>query len=65
VKFSAEFHPAIKRELDSAYRWYEAQGVGLEKRFLSDLERLIQTIVNQPELFGVLDGMIRADSRMK
>ena len=60
MRLHAEFHPAIKRELDSAYRWYEAQGVGLGKRFLNDLELLLQTIVTQPELFGILDGMIRA-----
>jgi toxin ParE1/3/4 len=54
-----EFHPDAVLEIREATLYYQAQQVGLGKRFLSTVEESLTRISNFPESFPVVASNIR------
>ena len=46
-------------ELDEAMQWYAAQAPGLDRQFLSEVERAISRISEHPDAWHTLGGQIR------
>jgi plasmid stabilization system protein ParE len=57
VKF--EFHPDALAEYEEATRHYAACRTNLEFRFISEVERAIQRILDAPDRWSVLEEDIR------
>jgi mRNA-degrading endonuclease RelE of RelBE toxin-antitoxin system len=53
------FHPEARNEYTDAFLWYEMQQKGLGKKFSSVIEKTIEQIENNPELFKVAKGVYR------
>ena len=53
------FHSEADQELLEAVQFYESREPGLGGRFLDGVESTIDSILENPEQFGVLDGDIR------
>jgi toxin ParE1/3/4 len=53
------FHPEADRELIDAARFYESSQRGLGSDFLDELEAKLNSVVENPEQFGVLEGDVR------
>ncbi len=54
-----EFHPFVKKEVQSAFDWYEQRSEGLGDRFLVELEKAFDRILENPILFPIHKGKIR------
>ncbi len=50
-----EFHPEAERELQEAALRYETEVPGLGRRFAEEVERVVQLILEHPELGSRLD----------
>jgi hypothetical protein len=48
-----------EQELRDAIRFYESRAVGLGLDFLSEVERVIQSIKDSPEAWPIVEGKIR------
>jgi hypothetical protein len=53
------FHPAVRGEIDQAYKWYEARQTGLGDDFLAEVDALLGKIAANPALYGFVEGDIR------
>jgi plasmid stabilization system protein ParE len=53
------FHPDVSDEVDTAYRWYEQQRVGLGDDFLAALEDVYQRLQQTPEVHQVIYQEVR------
>lgn len=45
----ASFHRLAELELNEAEAYYEAEGTGLGKTFLKEVERCIEAVIKHPE----------------
>ena len=51
--------PAAAAEIETAYRWYEKEREDLGSEFLEAVEKMVQTIAENPERFPVIRKDIR------
>lgn len=56
---SYEFHPEAELELDEAAAWYEAEVSGLGSDFGDEVERVINILLDHPELGARVDKDLR------
>lgn len=54
-----EFHPAVRREVDRAYRWYERQQPGLGTDFLDAVQHVLGEITANPARYGFAERDVR------
>jgi plasmid stabilization system protein ParE len=59
VSFSITFHPNAERELDEAARYYGRESLALERAFLDEMRRCVQTIRKNPSAASPLTGQVR------
>ena len=58
---SLVFRRKARQEFDSAGDWYERERPGLGSAFLAEVERVLQTVVSNPDTFPeVLEGIRKA-----
>ncbi len=50
----AIFRPAAAADVEDAYRWYEAQRVGLGGEFLAAVSTVIESLITYPERFSIV-----------
>ena len=48
------FRPAAAADVDEAYRWYEAQRVGLGEEFLAAVSAALEFVQENPEQYPVV-----------
>lgn len=53
------FHPEAEKEYIEAYMWYEEKSEGLGTRFESMVEKKLERIQDNPEIFGYTKGLYR------
>jgi toxin ParE1/3/4 len=53
------FHPEAEAEMINAAAWYEAQQIGLGKRFLTSVQDALNRIQLNPELYPAIEKDIR------
>jgi plasmid stabilization system protein ParE len=51
--------PAAAAEIETAYRWYEKEREDLGSGFLDSVEKIVQTIAENPERFPTVRKDIR------
>lgn len=44
------FHPQVKLELQDSYLWYQSQSLGLGDRFLDEVKRAFDVILESPKI---------------
>lgn len=52
MSFTYRLHSLIQQDLEEGYSWYEDKQKGLGERFLTAVEKKIQSIVSHPETYG-------------
>jgi plasmid stabilization system protein ParE len=58
---SLVFRRQARQEFDAAGDWYERERPGLGQAFLAEVERVLQSIVSNPDTFPeVLEGIRKA-----
>ncbi len=55
MKYKLIFSEGIKKEIASAYIWYEMQKPGLGDEFLGELERALTLLKTKPKYFGFIN----------
>jgi toxin ParE1/3/4 len=58
MTFPVVFRKAAQTEFDDAAVWYEAQKPGLGREFVAAVERVLDRIANQPELYQIVEGVV-------
>ncbi len=53
------YHPAAEDEVVEAVTYYETQAEGLGVRFIDDLDKTVEDVVNFPETWILLEDGIR------
>lgn len=53
------FRPVAQAEFDAAAAWYEGQQPGLGNDFVAEVQKVLDTITNQPERYPIADGDVR------
>src|SRR5207247_9991893 len=53
------FGATAQAEFDGAAVWYDARRAGLGKDFVTEVQRILDTIVNQPDRYPVVYGDVR------
>lgn len=48
------FRPAASADVEDAYRWYEAQQIGLGEEFLAAVGSLLESVATNPQQFPVV-----------
>jgi hypothetical protein len=48
MNYKIEFHPAVAKDYNEAYEWYEQQKDGLGKEFIKSVFDKLEEIVVQP-----------------
>ncbi|HQT71951.1 MAG TPA: type II toxin-antitoxin system RelE/ParE family toxin [Thiobacillus sp.] len=56
---SLVFRKQARQEFDAASDWYERERPGLGQAFLSEVDRVLQIIVNNPDAFPEVPAGIR------
>lgn len=56
---NCEFHPEAEQELIAAALHYESKVPGLGRRFRDEVERIVQLLLEHPELGSQLDANLR------
>jgi plasmid stabilization system protein ParE len=59
VSLPLQFHPAVRREIDDAWDWYEQRRPGLGGDFLDEVQRGLAAIRANPALYGFADADVR------
>lgn len=54
-----EFHPQARAEYLEAVAYYEERQAGLGARFASEIEDVVQRIVEAPQRWRIIEGEIR------
>ena len=54
-----EFHPEAELEVIESAAWYESEVPGLGLEFGEEVERVIELLLENPELGAAVDGDIR------
>jgi len=60
MSFPVVYLPEAEDDIDSEYRWYERQRIGLGSQFLDALRELTDQIKDNPHLYGIFRRDIRA-----
>jgi toxin ParE1/3/4 len=61
MSYRLAFRPQARREFDAAGDWYEREQPRLGEAFLTEVERVLQAILVNPEIFPeVLEGIRKA-----
>ena|SRR6266478_8093821 len=55
-----EYHASVTDDIDAAFAWYEEQREGLGDDFLARLRELLDSIQENPYLYGVIHGDVRS-----
>lgn len=58
------FQADVRNEIDDAYAWYETQRHGLGEEFLTEVQRVLDQIVRNPEIHAPIYQTVR-HSRVK
>ena len=58
------FQPGVRDEIDDAYAWYQEQRHGLGEEFLTEVERVLVQIEQNPEMHALIYRALR-HSRLK
>jgi plasmid stabilization system protein ParE len=53
------FRRTAQKELDESVAWYENKRVGLGGEFRTEIEKYLERISNQPQLFSRIRGQVR------
>ena len=48
------FRPAAAADVETAYRWYEAQRAGLGDEFLTAVSTVLDSLIANPEQFPIV-----------
>ncbi|SRR5260370_14926503 len=59
MSLSLVFRNAAQAEFDGAALWYEARCAGLGTHFVAEVQRVLDTIMNQPDRYPVVYGDVR------
>ncbi|NJN12930.1 MAG: type II toxin-antitoxin system RelE/ParE family toxin [Richelia sp. RM2_1_2] len=59
MNYALVFRSEARDELDEAYNWYEIQQPGLGDEFLEYVEKILNRICQQPELYAVVYQDVR------
>jgi toxin ParE1/3/4 len=59
VSLPVAIRPAAAAEIETAYRWYEKERTGLGSEFLEAVNKLVNTIAENPERFPVVRKDVR------
>ena len=59
MSLSIVFRATAQSEFDGAAVWYEARRAGLGNDFVTEVQRVLDTIVNQPDRYPVVYGDVR------
>jgi plasmid stabilization system protein ParE len=59
VSLPFDFHPAVRHEIDDAFRWYEQRRPGLGSDFLDDVQMVLAEIDANPARYGFAERDIR------
>ena len=59
MSLSLVFRAGPQAEFDGAAVWYEARRAGLGDDFVAEVQRVLDTIVNQPNRYPVVYGDVR------
>jgi plasmid stabilization system protein ParE len=59
MSLTVAFRKVAQREFDSATAWYENQRAGLGNEFVSEIQRVLDTITAHPDRYPVVFGTIR------
>jgi hypothetical protein len=59
VKLPIVARPVAAAEIESAYKWYERQRIGLGEEFLQAANHLISVIAEHSDRFPIVHGDIR------
>jgi plasmid stabilization system protein ParE len=54
-----EFHPEAEQDLHESALYYEREVPGLGRRFADEVARVVQLLVERPELGSYVDGELR------
>ena len=57
--FQIRFTPAARAEVIEAQDWYEAEAIGLGRRFRAELDRIAQRMADNPREFPVVFKNVR------
>jgi hypothetical protein len=52
MNYKLEFHSAIAKEYNEAYKWYEERSEGLGEKFIASVRQTMEKIGEHPLLFG-------------
>lgn len=58
-KYSIYFHPKAIAEASAATRWYQERSFAAAKAFISELDRIIEKIIETPEIYPSYIGDTR------
>src|SRR5437764_13355782 len=53
------FRPVAQTEFDGAAAWYEGQRPGLGSDFVAEVQKVFDTIANQPDRYPIASGDVR------
>ena len=53
------FRTAAQAEFDNATAWYESQRAGLGTSFATEVQKVLDTIANQPHGYPIASGDVR------
>jgi plasmid stabilization system protein ParE len=59
MNYALVFRPAVRNELDEAYRWYDSQKPGLGDEFLDCIDEMLNRICVMPEVSPVVYRDVR------
>ena len=59
MNYALVFRPAVRDELDEAYRWYESQRPGLGDEFLDCIDEMLNRVSVMPEAYPVVYRDVR------
>ncbi len=53
------FQAGVRNEIDQAYAWYEDQRRGLGEEFLAEVQRVLDRIEQNPEIYAPIYQAVR------
>lgn len=53
------FRALARAEFDDATAWYESQRAGLGTDFVNEVQKILDTIANQPDRYPIVSGDVR------
>lgn len=59
MNYQVELHPEALLELKESYQWYEERSEGLGLRFMGLVNKRINEIANDPEIYAKKEGSYR------